>query len=53
MKGNLLDVSFISGMKIGLELLDQDYLESEGAWGIVIDLAIIRFAFLRNIDLDN
>ena len=40
--------NFITGMKLGLELLDEEVLESEGAWGIEFDLLILRVAYIYN-----
>ena len=45
-------ISFITGMKVGIELLDQHMLESDGAWGVEIDLLILRFSYIRIYDVE-
>ena len=52
MKANLVDLSPISGVKLGIELLDSNLLESENAWGFVLDLLILRVSYYHNINVD-
>lgn len=41
-----LSVSFISGMKIGLELFTGEDLYEEDAFALTIDLLIIRLTYI-------
>mgnify|MGYP000447458546 CR=1 FL=1 len=46
MTDKYFSISFITGMMLGLEILDQHQLGVEDAWGIQLDLLILRFLFV-------
>lgn len=52
MKANLIDFSLISGVSLGIELLDSEQLQSDNSWGFVIDLLIFRIGYFHNIVVD-